>query len=199
MHKALREVADAAAIQVFAENVRKLLLASPFGPKAVLGVDPGMRTGCKLAVVDESGAYLGSHVMHLGSRARGEAGEGDRCAVAVVDARRVARSPSATAPPGARPRLRARRARRAGLGEVPVVMVSEAGASVYSASDVAREEFPDLDVTIRGAISIARRLQDPLAELVKIDPKSIGVGQYQHDVSPGRAEEEPRGGGRLAA
>ena len=85
----------------------------------------------------------------------------------------------------------------AGLGEVPVVMVSESGASVYSASDVAREEFPDLDVTVRGAISIARRLQDPLAELVKIDPKSIGVGQYQHDVSPARAEEEPRRGGRV--
>ena len=182
VHKALREVADAAAIRVFAENVRKLLLAAPFGPKAVLGVDPGLRTGCKLAVVDDSGKYVGGTVMHVESTG-GKLGattllselvkKGGIRAVAVGNgtAGREAEAFVRDTLDGA------------GL-KVPVVMVSEAGASVYSASDVAREEFPDLDVTVRGAISIARRLQDPLAELVKVDPKSIGVGQYQHDVSP---------------
>jgi uncharacterized protein len=183
VHKALRDVADEAAITVFAENVRKLLLAAPFGPKAVLGVDPGIRTGCKLAVVDGSGKYVGSGLMHLESPA-GKAsaapvladlvGKGGIRAVAVGNG---------TA--GRETETFVREALKlAGMTDVPVVMVSEAGASVYSASEVAREEFPDLDLTIRGAISIARRLQDPLAELVKIDPKSIGVGQYQHDVSP---------------
>ncbi|HEX3695266.1 MAG TPA: Tex family protein [Polyangia bacterium] len=182
VHKALREIADQAAITVFAENVRKLLLAAPFGPKAVLGVDPGIRTGCKLAVVDGSGKYVGSGLMHLETPA-GKAsaapvladlvGKGGIRAIAVGNG---------TA--GRETETFVREALKfAGL-DVPVVMVSESGASVYSASEAARDEFPDLDLTIRGAISIARRLQDPLAELVKIDPKSIGVGQYQHDVSP---------------
>jgi uncharacterized protein len=183
VHKTLREIADEAAITVFAENVRKLLMAAPFGPKAVLGVDPGIRTGCKLAVIDGSGKYVGSGVLHLESPA-GKANaapvladlvkKGGIAAVAVGNGTAGRETESFV-----RESLKL-----AGLGEVPVVMVSEAGASVYSASEVAREEFPELDVTIRGAISIARRLQDPLAELVKIDPKSIGVGQYQHDVSP---------------
>ena len=181
VHKALREVADAAAITVFAENVRKLLLAAPFGPKPVLGVDPGLRTGCKLAVIDATGRYLGSGLMHLESPAGKAAAapiladlvkKGGISAVAVGNG---------TA--GRETETFVREALRHFSLDVPVVMVSEAGASVYSASDAAREEFPELDVTIRGAISIARRLQDPLAELVKIDPKSIGVGQYQHDVS----------------
>ena len=181
MHKALREVADAAAITVFAENVRKLLLAAPFGPKPVLGVDPGLRTGCKLAVIDATGRYLGSGLMHLETPAGKAAAapiladlvkKGGISAVAVGNG---------TA--GRETETFVREALRHFELDVPVVMVSEAGASVYSASDAAREEFPELDVTIRGAISIARRLQDPLAELVKIDPKSIGVGQYQHDVS----------------
>ena len=181
VHKALREVADAAAITVFAENVRKLLLAAPFGPKPVLGVDPGLRTGCKLAVIDATGRYLGSGLMHLETPAGKAAAapiladlvkKGGISAVAVGNG---------TA--GRETETFVREALRHFALDVPVVMVSEAGASVYSASDAAREEFPELDVTIRGAISIARRLQDPLAELVKIDPKSIGVGQYQHDIS----------------
>jgi uncharacterized protein len=182
--RALRDVADAAAIQVFAENLRKLLLAAPYGAKSVLGVDPGIRTGCKLAVVSDSGALLGSHVIHLGSqRERESAKQVLRLAVESAKVTAVAVG-NGTAGRETESFLREALG-ELGLGRVPVVMVSEAGASVYSASEVAREEFPDLDLTIRGAISIARRLQDPLAELVKVDPKSIGVGQYQHDVTPG--------------
>jgi uncharacterized protein len=183
VNRALRDAADAAAIHVFAENLRKLLLASPYGAKSVLGVDPGIRTGCKLAVVSDSGAYLGSHVIHLGSdRERAAAKEVLRAAVVEGHVSAVAVG-NGTAGRETEAFLRGALG-ELGLGRIPVVMVSEAGASVYSASEVAREEFPDLDLTIRGAISIARRLQDPLAELVKVDPKSIGVGQYQHDVSP---------------
>ena len=182
VHKLLREVADDAAIRVFAENVRKLLLAAPFGPKAVLGVDPGLRTGCKLAVVDDAGKYVGSSIMHLeSSGAKHGAGAMLAELVRKGGIRAVAVG-NGTA--GRETEAFVRDALDTAGLKVPVVMVSEAGASVYSASDVAREEFPDLDVTVRGAISIARRLQDPLAELVKVDPKSIGVGQYQHDVSP---------------
>ncbi len=183
VNKALREVADAAAIQVFAANLRKLLLAAPYGARSVLGVDPGIRTGCKLAVVSDSGAFLGSHVIHLGSdRERAAAKEVLRLAVVNANVTAVAVG-NGTA--GRETEAFVRKALdELGLAKIPVVMVSEAGASVYSASEVAREEFPDLDVTVRGAISIARRLQDPLAELVKVDPKSIGVGQYQHDVGP---------------
>ncbi len=181
VHKALREIADAAAITVFAENVRKLLLAAPFGPKPVLGVDPGLRTGCKLAVVDATGRYLGSGLMHL------ETPSGKAAAAPILADLIKKGGISAVAvgngTAGRETEAFVREALRHFALDVPVVMVSEAGASVYSASDAAREEFPELDVTVRGAISIARRLQDPLAELVKIDPKSIGVGQYQHDVS----------------
>ena len=183
VHKALREVADTAAITVFAENVRKLILAAPYGPKPVLGVDPGLRTGCKLAVVDASGRYVGSGLMHLET-------PGGKAQAAPILAKLVKKGGiravavgNGTA--GRETETFVREALRHFELDVPVVMVSEAGASVYSASEVAREEFPDLDITDGfGAISIARRLQDPLAELVKIDPKSIGVGQYQHDVSP---------------
>jgi uncharacterized protein len=182
VHKALREVADEAAIRVFAENVRKLLLSAPFGPKAVLGVDPGLRTGCKLAVVDDSGKYVGSTVMHLETPG-GKSGAGAVLAELVTKGNiRAVAVGNGTA--GRETEAFIRDAFDSAGLKVPVVMVSESGASVYSASDVAREEFPDLDLTVRGAISIARRLQDPLAELVKVDPKSIGVGQYQHDVSP---------------
>jgi uncharacterized protein len=182
VHKALREIADEAAIHVFAENVRKLLLSAPFGPKAVLGVDPGLRTGCKLAVVDDSGKYVGSTVVHLES-AGGKSGSATLLAELVKKGSiRAIAVGNGTA--GRETEAIIRDAMESSGLKVPVVMVSESGASVYSASDVAREEFPDLDLTIRGAISIARRLQDPLAELVKVDPKSIGVGQYQHDVSP---------------
>ena len=134
--------------------------------------------------MSESGAYLGSHVIHLASdREREAAKEVLRVAVETANVSAVAVG-NGTAGRETEAFIRGALG-ELGLGRVPVVMVSEAGASVYSASEVAREEFPDLDLTIRGAISIARRLQDPLAELVKVDPKSIGVGQYQHDVTPG--------------
>jgi uncharacterized protein len=181
VHKALKAVADEAAIHVFAENLRKLLLAAPFGPKGVLGVDPGLRTGCKLAVVDDSGKFLGSAVMHLQSDREKQNAKvllGEIAKNGIIRAIAVGNGTAGRETEGFI------RATLKELGsDIPVVMVSESGASVYSASDVAREEFPDLDVTVRGAISIARRLQDPLAELVKVDPKSIGVGQYQHDVA----------------
>jgi len=181
VHKALREVADEAAIKVFAENVRKLLLSAPFGPKAVLGVDPGLRTGCKLAVVNDSGRYLGSTVMHLETPS-GLAAAGS-ILVKLVKQGGIRAVAVGNGTAGREAEAVVREALSSAGLNVPVVMVSESGASVYSASDVAREEFPELDVTVRGAISIARRLQDPLAELVKVDPQSIGVGQYQHDVS----------------
>lgn len=181
VHRTLKKVADEAAIQVFAENLRKLLLASPFGPKSVLGVDPGIRTGCKLALVSDSGEYLASTVIHLQSSGeRAMAAKVLQEAVKNGNVRAVAVG-NGTAGREAEAFVR-QTFKEAGLN-IPVVMVSESGASVYSASEVAREEFPTLDLTVRGAISIARRLQDPLAELVKVDPKSIGVGQYQHDVS----------------
>jgi protein Tex len=182
VHRALREVADLAAIAVFAENVRKLLLSAPFGSKAVLGVDPGIRTGCKLALVDASGKYVGSGLMHLESPAGKAAAAPELASLVRKGGIRAVAVGNGTA--GRETETFVREALRLADLDVPVVMVSESGASVYSASDAAREEFPELDVTIRGAISIARRMQDPLAELVKIDPKSIGVGQYQHDVSP---------------
>src|SRR5262245_13513527 len=181
VHRELKEVADDAAIKVFAENVRKLLLAAPFGSKAVLGVDPGLRTGCKLAVIDDSGKFLAHNVIHLQSKSDQETAKKMIGAVTNNAKLRAIAVGNGTAGREAESFIRDA-LKEMGLN-TPVVMVNESGASVYSASAAAREEFPDLDVTVRGAISIARRLQDPLAELVKIDPKSIGVGQYQHDVS----------------
>ncbi len=182
VHKALKEVADETAIKVFAENVKKLLLASPFGPRAVIGVDPGIRTGCKVAVVNDSGKFIADTVIHLQSEE-----EKKKAAVLLAEVIKTGDIRAIAVGNGTAGR-ETEHFIRASLKEqglsIPVVMVNEAGASVYSASEVAREEFPDLDLTVRGAISIARRLQDPLAELVKVDPKSIGVGQYQHDVSP---------------
>jgi uncharacterized protein len=182
VRRSLKDVADEAAIKVFAENVRKLLLSAPFGSKAVLGVDPGIRTGCKLAVVDDSGKYVTSTVMHLQSE-----NEKLRAQKLLADTVRNANIRAIAVGNGTAGRETETFVREAlktaGVTDVQVVMVNESGASIYSASENAREEFPDLDLTVRGAISIARRLQDPLAELVKIDPKSIGVGQYQHDVS----------------
>jgi uncharacterized protein len=183
----LREAAEVEAIKIFSRNLRELLLAAPAGPKAVLGLDPGYRTGCKVAVVDSTGKLLetdtiyphqprndwqGSlatiaqlvirHGVELISIGNGTASrETDKLAADVI--KLVAEQ---------KPELK-----------VTKIVVSEAGASVYSASAFAAAEFPDLDVSLRGAASIARRLQDPLAELVKIEPKSIGVGQYQHDVN----------------
>lgn len=181
VHRVLKEKADADAITVFAENVRKLLLGSPFGSKCVLGVDPGLRTGCKVALIDKSGAFISHTVLYtLGDDAERKAKAlfGEVLKQIQIEAIAVGNGTA-----GRETEAFLRKVLKELGHNIPVVMVSESGASVYSASEVAREEFPDLDVTVKGAISIARRLQDPLAELVKVDPKSIGVGQYQHDVN----------------
>ena len=174
---ALKERADRQAVEVFANNLRNLLLAAPLGSKPVVGVDPGLRTGCKCAALGADGSFRGHTVINP-VRDQKRAGE---------DLRRFVQQHGAGAVAvgnGTGGRETERLAREV-LGDldVVVVQVDEAGASIYSASDVARAEFPDLDLTIRGAISIGRRLQDPLAELVRLDPKSIGIGQYQHDVN----------------
>lgn len=176
----LKVNSDKAAVNVFADNLRNLLLASPLGEKAVIGIDPGLRTGCKCVAVDSTGKYLDTITIYLCQNDQSEAqrqflnfinkyppfaigiGNGTGSRETEVFVRNLFIKNS--------------------LKDAVITLVSEAGASVYSASDIAREEFPNLDLTIRGAISIARRLQDPLAELVKVDPKAIGVGQYQHDV-----------------
>jgi uncharacterized protein len=179
----LREAAEAEAIQVFAKNLKDLLLAAPAGPRTTMGLDPGLRTGVKVAVVDKTGKLLETATIYphvpqnqwdqsLATLARLIAQHGvELVATGNGTASRetdqlvgdlIKRHPELT---------------------ITKVMVSEAGASVYSASELAAKEFPDLDVALRGAVSIARRLQDPLAELVKIEPKAIGVGQYQHDVN----------------
>lgn len=181
VHRNLKEKADADAITVFAENVRKLLLGSPYGPKCVLGVDPGLRTGCKIALIDKSGTFISHTVMHiLGDDAERKAKALFQDVLKQIQIEAIAVG-NGTA--GRETETFLRKILKDLGKNIPVVMVSESGASVYSASDIAREEFPDLDLTVKGAISIARRLQDPLAELVKVDPKSIGVGQYQHDVN----------------
>jgi uncharacterized protein len=181
IHTMLKEVADDAAITVFADNVRTVLLGSPFGARTVLGVDPGLRTGCKLALVDKAGGYVASAVVHTlgdGDRAKARSLIKELSQKAGLEAIAVG---NGTGGREAEEFFRAL-VKEQGLS-IPVALVSEAGASVYSASEIARREFPELDLTVRGAISIARRFQDPLAELVKVDPKSIGVGQYQHDVN----------------
>ena len=177
----LKDKAEREAVQVFASNLRNLLLTSPFGGRPLLAIDPGLRTGCKLVALDATGRFLANDTLYLH--------RGDR---ALEEARHVAERfirahrPEIIAVGNGKGGRDAEKWLRALLGElgqqIPVVAVNEAGASIYSASDIAREEFPELDLTVRGAISIGRRLQDPLAELVKLDPKSIGVGQYQHDV-----------------
>jgi uncharacterized protein len=181
VHKKLKEIADTAAVQVFSDNLENLLLSAPFGAKNVLGVDPGQRTGSKLAVVDKSGKFLVSEIIQIHSLAEKKTASLTLARLIRENAIEAIAVGNGTG--GREIESFIRQTLKEAAVTVPVVMVSEAGASVYSASTVAREEFPDLDLTIRGAISIARRFQDPLAELVKIDPKSIGVGQYQHDVS----------------
>jgi uncharacterized protein len=181
----LKMQADRAAVEIFAQNLRELLLAAPFGTKMVLGIDPGQRTGCKCAVVDETGKLLEHQTIYLVQG--GDALERARHTLRAICRKYALRAIAVgNGTHGRETESFVRDVLAAeGLKEAFCVPVSEAGASIYSASDVAREEFPELDLTIRGAISIARRLQDPLAELVKIDPKSIGVGQYQHDVYQG--------------
>ncbi|MDB4973691.1 MAG: Transcription accessory protein, partial [Myxococcaceae bacterium] len=173
---------DRSAVDVFADNLRNLLMSAPLGEKGVLGLDPGLRTGCKFVAVDANGKFLAETVLHL-SKGAGAEEAAKKQLLAYVQQYKP-RAIAIGNGTGGREAERFVRAtlKDAGLSDLIVVQVNEAGASVYSASDVAREEHPDLDITVRGALSIARRLQDPLAELVKIDPKAIGVGQYQHDV-----------------
>jgi uncharacterized protein len=175
-----KEKADKEAIDVFTQNLRQLLLAAPLGQKRVMGLDPGFRTGCKLVVLDDNGNLVENLAIYPHPPQSDEAGAKKTIAFLVdkhgIDAIAVGN--------GTAGRETLSLCRSINFDhEVEVFMVNEAGASIYSASDVAREEFPDYDVTVRGAVSIGRRLMDPLAELVKIDPKSIGVGQYQHDVN----------------
>ena len=175
----LKEHADREAIKVFAENLRQLLLASPLGQKRTLAIDPGFRTGCKVVCLDAQGQLLHNETIYPFTSVREE-----RAAVAkleaLVEAFHIEAIAIGNGTAGRETEEVVKRCRF--KNKVIAVMVSENGASVYSASDVARAEFPDYDVTVRGAVSIGRRLMDPLSELVKIDPKSIGVGQYQHDV-----------------
>ncbi len=173
--------ADKSAVDVFAENLRELLLAAPMGSKSVIGIDPGIRTGCKCAALDSNGNYLENITIYPHTGSEVEAAKALTAFITKHSPYAIAIG-NGTAGRETEKFVRQLLTRGSFKSEIIVVPVSESGASVYSASDVAREEFPNLDLTVRGAISIARRLQDPLAELVKIDPKSIGVGQYQHDV-----------------
>jgi len=177
--KLLKERAEETAIAVFAGNLRNLLLAPLLGQRAVLAIDPGFRTGCKVVCLDQQGKLLHSEAifLHLGDERTA------REAQRITTLTKQYKIEAIAIGNGTAGRETEIVVRGLNLGEqVPVVMVNESGASVYSVSAVAREEFPDQDVTVRGAVSIGRRLMDPLAELVKIEPKSIGVGQYQHDV-----------------
>ena len=178
----LKQRADRDAIQVFRENLQNLLLAAPAGQLAVLGLDPGIRTGCKIAVVDDTGKFLGHDVIYPFQPKNDIAGA-ERTLKALIEKYNVRAIAIGNGTASRETDAFVRGfLKKEGLSSIFCVMVNESGASIYSASEIARQEFPDLDLTVRGAISIARRLQDPLAELVKLDPKSIGVGQYQHDV-----------------
>ena len=178
----LKDQADRAAIEVFGQNLRNLLLAPPAGNRSVIALDPGLRTGTKLAVLDSTGRVLDTATLYT-ERGQNERQQAEKALTELV----CRHDPQLIAVGNGTGNREAESFVRSVLEsagrQVPVVSVSEQGASVYSASEVAREEFPELDVSLRGAVSIGRRLQDPLGELVKIDPKSIGVGQYQHDVN----------------
>jgi uncharacterized protein len=183
----LKRRAEAAAIDMFAANLRELLLAAPLGGQTVLGIDPGQRTGCKCAVVDATGKFVEHATIFL---VQGEAAQQSaRQLVQTLCERHAVKAIAIGNGTHGRETLAFVRAALRDREDIVCVPVNEAGASVYSASSIARDEFPQLDLTVRGAISIARRLQDPLAELVKIEPKSIGVGQYQHDVPESQLEK----------
>ena len=175
----LKEKADREAIRVFAENLRQLLLAAPLGQKRTLAIDPGFRTGCKVVCLDAQGQLLHNETIYPFTSVREEHAAVNKLE-ALVEAFQIEAIAIGNGTAGRETEEVVQKCRF--KNKVIAVSVSEAGASVYSASDVARREFPDYDVTVRGAVSIGRRLMDPLSELVKIDPKSIGVGQYQHDV-----------------
>jgi len=176
--------ADEEAIRVFAENARQLLLGAPLGQKRTMAIDPGFRTGCKVVCLDEQGKLLEYTAVfpHTGP---GQAKEAEKTVKHLFEKHNVEAIAIGNGTAGRETEVFAR---ELNLPNAVIVMVNESGASIYSASDVAREEFPDKDVTVRGAVSIGRRLMDPLAELVKIDPKSIGVGQYQHDVDQAKLQ-----------
>ncbi|MEJ6980254.1 Tex family protein [Pedobacter sp. P351] len=176
--------ADDEAIRVFAENARQLLLAAPLGQKRVMAIDPGFRTGCKIVCLDAQGQLVENTNIYPHSGAGGLA-EAEKTIPFLVSKYQIEAIAIGNGTAG---RETEAFVRKLNLKDVTIVMVNESGASIYSASDAAREEFPDKDVTVRGAVSIGRRLTDPLAELVKIDPKSIGVGQYQHDVDQNKLQ-----------
>ncbi|HXI69395.1 MAG TPA: Tex family protein [Verrucomicrobiae bacterium] len=173
--------ADAAAIRVFADNLRELLLASPLGSKNVLAIDPGFRTGCKIVCLDRQGKLLHNDVIYPTASSAGEVREAAAALLSMIKKYQVEAIAIGNGTAGRETETFVKALKLT----LPIVMVNESGASIYSASEVAREEFPTQDLTVRGAVSIGRRLMDPLAELVKLDPKSIGVGQYQHDVEQG--------------
>ncbi len=181
--KMSKEKADEQAIRVFAENLRQLLMAAPLGERAVLALDPGYRSGCKLVCLDPQGNLVHNETIYPHAP-QNEKGAASKKVVSLVNAYKIDAIAigNGTASRETEQFIRKLRFDR----DLQVFVVNESGASIYSASRVAREEFPDYDVTVRGAVSIGRRLMDPLAELVKIDPKSIGVGQYQHDVEQGK-------------
>ncbi len=189
----LKKIADEAAIDVFGINLKNLLLQPYLGAKAVIGIDPGIRTGCKLVIIDATGKFIGDHVVYPFEPRNDKKGAAE-IITKMIDLFKIEYIAIGNGTNGREtlefvemmvPQVKS--------GAVKATMISEAGASIYSASEVARKEFPDKDVTVRGAISIARRFQDPLAELVKIDPKSIGVGQYQHDVNQVRLKKSLEG------
>ena len=185
----LKKVSDETAISVFGINLKNLLLQPYLGPKTVIGVDPGVRTGCKIVIVDNTGKFLADCVIYP-HEPRLQVKESATILDAIIEQFKVEYIAIGSGTYG-RETLTfiQQNVKKVKAGIVNATLISEAGASVYSASDIAREEFPDKDPTVRGSISIARRFQDPLAELVKIDPKSIGVGQYQHDVNQARLKK----------
>jgi uncharacterized protein len=179
----LKQRADEEAINVFSENLKQLLLSSPLGGKKVLAIDPGYRTGCKVVCLDEKGAFKKNDLIYI--HEPGKLSSSEHTIRHLVESFHIE---AIAIGDGTAGRETEQFIKKLGLG-LPVFLVNEDGASIYSASEIAREEFPDQDITVRGAVSIGRRLMDPLAELVKIDPKSIGVGQYQHDVNQFRLKE----------
>jgi len=189
----LKNIADETAISVFGINLKNLLLQPYLGGKAVLGIDPGIRTGCKVVVIDDTGKFIGDHVIYPFQPRMDVAGSKIiiEKMIEAFDIKYIAIGNGTNG----RETLEflEENIKAVKDGSVKATMISEAGASIYSASDIARAEFPDKDVTVRGAVSIARRFQDPLAELVKIDAKSIGVGQYQHDVNQVRLKKSLEG------
>lgn len=180
----LKDRADQEAIDVFAKNLRQLLLASPLGEKTTLAIDPGYRTGCKVVVLDASGDLVDTDLIYVHEPSRLTASQ--KVILRLIEKHKVEAIGIGDGTAG----RETERFIKSFVRDLPVFLVNEDGASIYSASGLAREEFPGLDLTFRGAVSIGRRLMDPLAELVKIDPKSIGVGQYQHDVHQGKLREK---------